>query len=248
MPDKRRHRGPDPEDERLFAPGAWPDLRAATGDLCWLLNRGYAVPSAVELVGNRYSLARRQRLAVARCACSDEALLLRQRRRADPHALRDQELWLDGYNVVIGAEAALSGGIILRGRDGCCRDLANIYARYREVEETAVALRLIGELTAAWAVRRCRWWLDRPVSNSGRFKKALLDAATGAGWNWDVELVFNPDKVLAQSDQIVATSDSVILDRSRRWLNLIGLLIEKRVPQARVVDLCPLQSAENDSC
>jgi hypothetical protein len=239
MPDKRRHRGPDPEDEKLFASNVWPELRAATVDLCWLLNRGYAVPSAVELVGNRYALARRQRMAVARCACSDEALQRRRSRRADLQALRERELWLDGYNVVIGIEAALSGGFILRGRDGCYRDLANIYARYREVEETLPALRLVGELAAAWGVRRCRWLLDRPVSNSGRFRQALLDTAAGRSWNWEVELVFNPDKVLAQSGQIVATSDSVILDRSERWLNLIGSMIDSKLPQARVVDLWP---------
>jgi hypothetical protein len=239
MPDKRCHRGPDPEDEKLFAPNAWPILRAATADLCWLLNRGYAVPSAVELVGNRYALARRQRLAVGRCACSDDALKRRQAHRADPQALRDQELWLDGYNVVIGAEAALSGGIILRGRDGCYRDLANIYARYREVEETLPALQLIGELAAGWGARRCRWWLDRPVSNSARFKRSILQTAASAGWDWEAELVFNPDKVLAQSDQLVATSDSVILDRTQRWINLLGLMIQQRMPQARVVDLGP---------
>jgi hypothetical protein len=54
-----------------------------------------------------------------------------------------------------------------------------------------------------------------------------------------VELVFNPDAVLAQSHQIVATSDSVILDRSERWLNLVGLIIDRALPQTRVVDLSP---------
>jgi hypothetical protein len=148
-------------------------------------------------------------------------------------------LWLDGYNILITLEAALSGGVILRGRDGCYRDMASIYSRYREVEETAAALRLIGEFTSQWAVRRCCWWLDRPVSNSGQFKQAILEAAAGAGWDWQVELVFSPDKILAESDQIVATSDSVILDRCERWLNLACLVIEQGAPQARVVDLCP---------
>ena len=29
MPDRREHRGPHPEDRRLFAPAVWPVLRAA---------------------------------------------------------------------------------------------------------------------------------------------------------------------------------------------------------------------------
>ncbi len=239
MPDTRSHRGPDPEDGKLFAPGELPGLRSATADLSWLLSRGYAVASAVELVGNRYALTRRQRVAVGRCSCSDEALRSRTQRQVDPSALSGEELWLDGYNVLIAVEAALAGAIILRGRDGCYRDLAAIYARYHKVQETLPALRLIGALTAEWGARVCRWSLDRPVSNSGRLKQTLLELANEAGWRWDVELVFNPDKVLAESEHIAATSDSVILDRCRRWIDLSRLVIGRGAPAARVIDLCP---------
>ena len=44
-------------------------------------------------------------------------------------------------------------------------------------------------------------------------------------------------KVLAETEEIVATSDSVILDRCGRWVNLAGTLIAQHVPHARVVDL-----------
>src|SRR5437867_12462670 len=50
------HRGPDHYDDRLFGAKAWPALPTARGDLCWKLNRGHASRSALELVGNRYSL------------------------------------------------------------------------------------------------------------------------------------------------------------------------------------------------
>ena len=68
MPDHRTHRGPHPEDAGLFAPAAGPGLRAATADLSWLLSRGYASPSAMKIVGDRYALDARQRMAVMRCS------------------------------------------------------------------------------------------------------------------------------------------------------------------------------------
>lgn len=237
MPDTRSHRGAAPEDERLFAPDSWPVLRNATSDLCWLLNRGYAMASAVELVGNRYALAKRQRVAVGRCACADEAFQRRQSHRVEPLRLRDEELWLDGYNVLTAVEAALAGGVILLGRDGCYRDLASMHARYRKVEETIPALRMVGEETVRWGVSKCCWWLDQPVSNSGRLKQVMLEVAASHEWDWQVELVFNPDKILVETEHVGATSDSVILDRCRRWCNLARLVIDTRVPQARVVDL-----------
>ena len=149
----------------------------------------------------------------------------------------DRELWLDGYNVLTLLESALAGGIVLLGRDGCCRDIAGIHRRYRKVNETPPALQLVGETALAWGVSRCRWWLDKPVSNSGRLKTLILETAASAGWNMEVELTFSPDHVLSHTEQIIATSDSVVLDRCQRWVNLARLVIAERIPQARVLDL-----------
>src|SRR4030095_317921 len=114
------HRGAAPKDAKLFGPRQLPGLIAATRDLCWLLDRGYAVRSAVELVGNRYNLSARQRIAVSRCACSGPAAKRRQEIQLAPPAMSGRELWLDGYNVVTVLESALAGGVILLGRAGCC--------------------------------------------------------------------------------------------------------------------------------
>lgn len=212
-------------------------MRQAAGDLCWLLNRGYALTSSVELVGNRYELVRRQRIAVGRCVCSDAARLRRRQHEVSVAQIRGGEVWLDGYNILNVLESALAGAVILRGRDDCCRDMAGTHGGYRAVEETMPALHLLGELVDGWEGTRCCWFLDKPVSNSGRLKHVLLELATRKGWGWEVELVFSPDKVLAETPHAVVTSDSVILDRCSQWINLAGLIIDSQIPQAHVVDL-----------
>ncbi len=233
----QQHRGPGPKDERLFGAEHLPALRAAARDLCWLLDRGYAARSALELVGNRYNLTRRQRMAVARYACSRTEMEQRRRREVGPEQLRGEELWLDGFNVLTVLESALAGGIVIPGRDGCCRDIAGIHRRYRKMQETAPALRLIGETARQWGVTRCRWWLDRPVSNSGRLRALILDLAAAHGWDMDAELSFCPDRVLAESDHVIATADGVVLERCRRWVNLAGWIIAQHLPRARLLDL-----------
>ena len=145
MPDQRKHRGPHPEDQRLFARDMLPRLRAATHDLSWLLSREYSLPSATKLVGDRYSLDARQRLAVTRCACSDAARSDRRRKAVSMSSLVGQELWLDGYNVLTSVEAALSGGVILAARDGAYRDMASMHGSYRKVDETMLAIQCVGE-------------------------------------------------------------------------------------------------------
>ena len=56
----------------------------------------------------------------------------------------------------------------------------------------------------------------------------------------DVEVVFNPDAVLAQTGGVVVSSDSGVLDRCGRWMNLSRWLVRRFVPAASVVDLSDL--------
>ena len=240
MPDHRHHRGPHPEDAELFAPAAHAALRAAAGDLSWLLSRGYASPSAVKVVGDRYALNARQRVAVMRCACADAARDARLGRRLSPEALAGRRMLLDGYNVLTTVEAALGGGVVLVGRDLCYRDMASMHGTYRGVEETAPALSLIGDRLAALNVASAVWYLDSPVSNSGRLKGVMADVARQRGWDWQVLLVQNPDAVLlgtAEDDGIVVTADSAILDGRVGWYGLAGDVVRRDVPGAWVVDL-----------
>jgi len=240
------HRGLAPRDERLFAARQLPALRAAAADLCWLLDHGYAPRSAIELVGNRHNLTSRQRMAVSRHACAHEDVQRRQKLRVEPGQLHGNELWLDGYNVLTILESALAGGIVLLCRDGCCRDIAGIHRRYRKVNETLPVLRLIGETAVALGASRCRWWLDQPVSNSGRLKTLILEEAARAGWNMDVELSFSPDHVLSHTAEIIATSDGIVLDHCERWVNLARLIIADHLPQARLLDLASTGASINN--
>ena len=73
MPDKRVHRGAHPQDPQLFADAETNKLRQASEDLTWLLNRGYPKTSALNLVGNRFALRERQRIAVMRSTCDDKS-------------------------------------------------------------------------------------------------------------------------------------------------------------------------------
>lgn len=237
MPDRRAHRGPHPEDAQHFTREVWPSLSEAMSDLSWLLTRGYAEKSSLKLVGDRFALVERQRIAVMRCACSDFALARRRQHEVTRDDLRDQILLLDGYNVLTTVEAALAGGVILEGRDGCYRDMASMHGTFRKVAETEPALDLIGSVVGDLGVSQCVWYLDRPVSNSGRLKGTILGIAERQQVDWQVEVVPDPDAVLAGADEIVASADSMILDHCGRWFNLAAEVIKAGLPDAEIVRL-----------
>ncbi len=237
MPDKRQHRGPHPEDLAAFAANVQPRLHNAVTDLSWLLSRGYADPSSLKLVGDRYELLERQRAAVRRCACSDDALVRRRQHERPVAALAGQTLSIDGYNALTTVEAALAGGVVIVGRDGCYRDMASMHGTFRQVHETLPAAELIGDCLAAHGALGVTWLLDRPISNSGRLRAMLLDLAEQRGWSWRVELSDDPDKQLSTCDGLVASADSAILDRCVAWLNLTGAVVAARIPHAWVIQL-----------
>ena len=236
-PDTRRHRGPHPADAELFGAGELPKLRRAVAELCWLLSRGYKMTSALKLVGDRHGLRERQRLAVSRCTCSDENRQRRIDHRIAVDQLKDQQLIVDGFNLIITIEAALSGGPLLVGVDDCFRDLSSVYGSYRSVEETDRAITIIGNALDELGPASVHWLLDQPVSNSGRLAAKILDLATHANWPWSVEVVFNPDTTIIASSGVAITSDALILDHVERWTDLKTYLLEREVPDAWILDL-----------
>jgi hypothetical protein len=237
MPDKRTHRGPHPADAKLFAAAVISDLRSAIADFSLLLTKGYAGKSALKLVCDKFSLTERQRIAIMRSACSDQQLVSRRSREVKLAELSSQTIVIDGYNVLITIEAAMSSACVFKGRDGCFRDLASIHGTYRKVTETIPAVQLIGEFLKEHNAGNCLWLLDSPVSNSGRLKTLIGELARKNEWEWDIELLQSPDAKLIKTDLTAASSDSVVLDDCKRWVNLARAIIEEKVPEARLVDL-----------
>lgn len=224
-----RNRGPQPKDGFLFGPKFHAALRAATDDLSWLLGRGYGVGAALQLVGNRYRLNKRQRQAVGRVAASPAAINARKAREVPLSALAGRQVAIDGFNLLILLESAGGGSIILRGRDGALRDLASVHGTYKHVRQTIPALERVGAVLRP-AARVC-WYFDAPVSNSGRLKTMLRELAEANDFRWTVELVNNPDRTLMALDdeQVIISSDSWILDEGGHWCNLGGALLEGEV-------------------
>src|SRR6266849_2050494 len=159
-PDIRKHRGAHPEDKKLFAAEQLPVLRSAVSELSWLLTRDYSLKGGLKLVGDRYILTDRQRLAVARAACSDQSKERRAAALVNAGKVAGQALIVDGFNLIITVEAALSGGLLMLCRDGCIRDLSSVHGSYRAVSETDTAIQLIGEALEVLQPKSVDWVLD----------------------------------------------------------------------------------------
>lgn len=238
MPDSRRHRGPHPGDAELFGRDDNVQmLRVAAGDFSWLLGRHYAHQAALTLVGNRYQLHRRQRLALSRAVAAPRVARLRRCHQVDVQALGGAILQVDALNQLITVEAALSGALLLRGHDGALRDLASVHGTYRLVRESMVSLEAIGAYLASCKLEAVAFLIDAAVSNSGRLATRIRCLGERNGWPWRATLVSDPDPILQRTQHLVATSDSVILDVAAHWFDLASAVVARAVPHAWCLDL-----------
>ncbi len=241
MSFSKHSRGPRPEDASAFGPDTLAKLQHATEEVGWLCDRRYARKAAGTLVGDHHQLSLRQRRAIMRCACGEAARQRRALRQASLRDLQSAALHIDGFNLLLTVEAALAGGVLLRGQDGCLRDMASLNGRFVRSPQTEVALGHIGAVLSAQAPSSVRWYFDRPVPFSGQLAAEIQARAEVEGWPWTAETVADPDPLLRQVSGLVATADGAIMEACR-WVNLAEVIVGTRVPQAWIVDLSGLAS------
>lgn len=236
MPKKPVKRGFDPNDPKWFSDDAVKELKKAQDEIQWLLDRGFNFDSVHTFICNHYLFSARQRLALQRSVSSTEKFEKRKKTMLPFEAAKDGCLYIDGFNLIITLEVALSGSPVFLGKDGAVRDLAGLRGTYRIIDKTELALKLIGRTLNELSVPAVIFFLDSPVSNSGRLGSMLLEYSYDWNVSVDVELVPNVDKVLSKMTRIV-TSDAIILDSCTGWFNLARKIIEDHISYAWVVDL-----------
>ncbi len=233
---RQRHRGKNPEDEKLLTSQQIILLKKAVEDLAYLYTRGYSEKIALKIVGDHYQLRSRQRLIIQRAVCSDTSLEIRTKNEIGDNIKEGEQYLIDGYNLLITVESLLSGGILICGRDGCIRDIASLHGSYHKVEETIPAIRWIGKNLSVLNPSEVIWFLDKPISNSKRLACLLRTISKEEGWNWDIEVVDNPDYEIVKRRRIAITSDSWILDKVEGWFNFVSRNIKQHWKKLDIID------------
>lgn len=223
-----RNRGKQGRDDLIFGhENMRQRIREACQDMNYLLTRGFAEKSSTQLVGNRYRLNARQQQVVKGMSASNQQIVRRKRHEVQENALTNEILIIDGFNLLIIMESALSGAYVFKGLDDCFRDISSVHGTYKKVNQTIDVLRQVGDYLQQAEVKQVLWVFDKPVSNSGRLKTMLRELSEENNYNWVIELDNNPDKILAESLFIGVSSDAWVLDRMDRWFNLAKVLITR---------------------
>ena len=227
-------RGYSPNGQKEFGNQAIETLYKAGKDLQYLLNQGYHIKGASTFVGNHYLLSERQRLALVRAISADESIKIRKDKEIKDIP-NGSTVNIDGFNTIITLEVALSDSLLLKCADGTIRDLAALRGSYRLIDKTETAITLIGRSLEKCNVDKAVFYLDAPVSNSGRLKQRIVELLNQFCFEVQVEVINNVDTVLEKLDNVI-TSDAIILDKCVSWINLNRRIIEENLGDYPYID------------
>lgn len=177
-------------------------------------------------VGNHFLLSERQRLALVRSISPDKQLTIRREKECAAGDLCGRTVHIDGFNTIITLEISLCQSLLLKCMDGTIRDLAGLRGTYRLIQETPKAVRLIADTLKHLKVEKAVFYLDAPVSNSGRLKTLIADVWENLDMALDIQVINDVDRTLQKKDYVI-TADAIILDQCKSWFNLISFCIEK---------------------
>lgn len=198
---------------------------AAAVDYRYLLSHDYSARSALEFVGNHFQLRREERDFLFRAVCSFEKAVSRHKKVVPVEELAGSRLIIDGYNCLITIENALKGRPLILGDDGFVRDVARVFRKYRPTELTRDAWSLIAGVLAVFQPDFVLVFLDSRMSGSGKLASRINFWLRSGGMNGRCVTVRCSEKKLASLKGIIASADSVIVDRAERVFDLAGYIV-----------------------
>ncbi len=220
-------------DIRDFSSKSIETLKRASSDVSAIIDRGYPIKSVSTFVGNHYQLSERQRIAIVR-AVSPTVDVKTRLDKLKTHC-EDETVYIDGLNVIITLETMLSETTLIKCMDNTLRDLCGLRGTYKLIDKTDTAIKLIGEELANLKVSKVTFYLDSPVSNTGRLSQRIYELLQGFPFEVEVELVPNADVILESKSNVI-TSDAIILNKCYSWINLVYSIVCKKYPNTPIVD------------
>jgi hypothetical protein len=219
---------PEKYGSRVFSFLKSENLQKASEDFRYLLNRAYPRKAALELVGNRYQLTLDQRHLLHRGVFSDMDSQSRRKKKISPNQIRGYDVAIDGYNVLITVEAGLSGRPLVLGDDGFIRDISGLSGNFQKTELTIEAIEYLLNILRRAKPRQTLFLFDSPISRSGELAMEVRGRMKTENLPGDAMAVRVPEKILIGFPGRVATSDTAIIDRSHKVLDLAGYVLSRQ--------------------
>ena len=200
-------------------------MEFAAVDIRYLLDRGYPQKSAVGFVCAHYRLDVKARFLLSRTVISSEVSEKRKAKFLPCDKIEGNSIVIDGYNIIIGMESILEKKAYMCD-DGVIRDVKGAFRNFKVSSNTEEAVGHILEFLKEMKPENVVFLLDVQISKSGMLAKRLREKLGEAGLKGDARTSKHVDYDLKHSEDIIASSDGVIIDEAERVVNFLRCLVE----------------------
>lgn len=204
------------------------ELIEAAKDFRYLLSRNYNREGALAFVGDKYQLNKNERLKLYRCVYDLQTAEQHRKKLLPIKVIKGKTLTIDGYNVLITIETRLSNKPLLDCDDGFVRDVSAVHGKHKPTLRTEKALKLILKTIRKNKPEKINFFYDSQISRSGELAALTRQLIKRAKLKGSAEAIKNPDTYVIKFGEIIASSDTVIIEKARKIVDLAGETIKKK--------------------
>lgn len=209
------------------------NLKKASQDMKYLLDRGYKKTTALNFVANHYRLSKHERNFLVRYVFSEKEIRNHKSKLISPKEITGKNLVIDTYNVLITIQEIISGKEIVKGMDGFLRDTSAIFSKYRFNEDTKNAIEKILGILSHYRPKFVLFILDSQISRSGELASYIRDKLGEFCISGDARISRNADREIIKQNRIILTSDSIIIEKAKNVADLGKLLLSENSVKSR---------------
>lgn len=203
-------------------------ISCAAEDLKYLLDRKYPKKTALNLVTNHYRLDADDRNFLVRYVFPEREIKKHKNRLVPVDAIRGRDIVVDGYNVLIIAESILYRRRIVEGMDGFIRDQAALFSRYRFSKKTKRTASVILNTLKEHNPKSVLFILDSQMKRSGELAAHIRREMKERSIAGDALTESRADSLIKRLNRITLTSDSAIIEKIDKVVDLGRVLLEKK--------------------
>ncbi|MDP4226974.1 MAG: DUF434 domain-containing protein [Bacteroidota bacterium] len=186
----------------------------AVKDYSFLLGKKYTPKSILKLVSDHYSLNTLQRTVLYRGIVA--GFKARVIKSTLVESIREANIYIDTYNVLFIIANYLFGRIVFISNDGFLRDAGQATGKIQSEEVFYKAIDLLFEYLEVQSLQSVMFYVDSPIPYSGLLAAQLNQEIIDHALTGSAVTTHSPDYALKnQTDGILCTSDSVIIDKGQ---------------------------------
>ena len=202
-------------------------------DIRSILRWSYTKFSTIRFVADHFQLSLEERHILTRVIMPPDKIVSRINKKVACTDIKDRNLLLDGYNVLLSVDSLLKKEPMWFCDDGYIRDTRYYFSKAKQAEDIEEALEAVLIFLSETGPKSVFFLLDAQISRSGelagfiRHKLKEYGISGEAKTSKVVDYELKVEGGSLENNIILATSDGIIIDSVLEVLDIPACLMEK---------------------